>query len=132
MTLGALWPPRFLQAIILFTGAGLGCTFLAPTVLALYWRRTTRAGALAALWGGFGSVFLLYVLGWNNIGKAGLSGALADPFARPAIKPNYLTTHTDELALLAGTRHARRIFASPALAVSKAIFQACGTGFPRA
>jgi len=33
-----------------------------------------------------------------------------------AIKPNYLTTHTDELALLGGTRHARRIFASPALA----------------
>jgi choline dehydrogenase len=39
-----------------------------------------------------------------------------DPFARPAIKPNYLTAHTDELALLGGTRHVRRIFASPALA----------------
>ena len=40
----------------------------------------------------------------------------ADPFARPAIKPNYLTTRTDEMALLSGTRHARRIFAAPALA----------------
>jgi len=40
----------------------------------------------------------------------------ADPFARPAIRPNYLSTRTDELALLAGTRHVRRIFASPALA----------------
>ncbi|MBV8189640.1 MAG: GMC family oxidoreductase N-terminal domain-containing protein [Alphaproteobacteria bacterium] len=39
-----------------------------------------------------------------------------DPFARPAIKPNYLTAHTDELALLSGTRHVRRIFAAPALA----------------
>ena len=40
----------------------------------------------------------------------------ADPFARPAIRPNYLTARTDELALLSGTRHARRIFAAPALA----------------
>ncbi len=39
----------------------------------------------------------------------------ADPFARPHIKPNYLSAHTDELALLSGTRHVRRIFAQPAL-----------------
>jgi choline dehydrogenase len=39
----------------------------------------------------------------------------SDPFARPAIKPNYLSAHTDELALLGGTRHARKIFASPAV-----------------
>ena len=38
-----------------------------------------------------------------------------DPFARPAIRPNYLSTRTDELALLAGTRHVRSIFAAPAL-----------------
>lgn len=42
--------------------------------------------------------------------------ASADPLARPAIKPNYFTTHTDELALLGGTRHVRNIFAQPALA----------------
>jgi choline dehydrogenase len=40
----------------------------------------------------------------------------ADPFARPAIRPNYFTTRTDELALLGGVRHVRRIFAAPALA----------------
>ena len=34
-----------------------------------------------------------------------IMAASSDPFARPAIKPNYLTTHTDELALLGGTRH---------------------------
>jgi choline dehydrogenase len=44
-----------------------------------------------------------------------IMAASADPFARPAIRPNYLTAHTDELALLGGTRHVRRIFASPAL-----------------
>ena len=45
-----------------------------------------------------------------------IMAASADPFARPAIKPNYLTAHTDELALLGGVRHARRIFAAAALA----------------
>ena len=40
----------------------------------------------------------------------------ADPYARPAIKPNYFTTRTDELALLGGTKHVRRIFSQPALA----------------
>ncbi len=40
----------------------------------------------------------------------------ADPLARPAIKPNYFTTHTDELALLGGTKHVRKIFSQPALA----------------
>jgi choline dehydrogenase len=44
-----------------------------------------------------------------------IMAASADPFARPAIKPNYLTTHTDELALLGGVRHVRRVFAAPAL-----------------
>jgi len=39
-----------------------------------------------------------------------------DPFARPAITPNYFTSHTDQLALLGGTRHVRRIFSQPALA----------------
>ncbi|MGZ3340586.1 MAG: GMC family oxidoreductase [Reyranella sp.] len=44
-----------------------------------------------------------------------IMAASADPFERPAIKPNYLTTHTDELALLGGVRHVRRVFAAPAL-----------------
>src|SRR5207245_2883703 len=53
----------------LFTGAGMGCTFLAPTVLALYWRRATRAGALTGLVSGFVCILVLYVLGWCGIGK---------------------------------------------------------------
>src|SRR5215471_7653454 len=40
----------------------------------------------------------------------------ADPFARPAIRPSALSTHTDERALLSGTRIVRRVFAAPALA----------------
>jgi SSS family solute:Na+ symporter/sodium/pantothenate symporter len=81
VTVSALHPPRFLQYIIVFTGAGLGCTFLVPTVLALYWRRATKAGALAGLFGGFLSVSILYVLGWWGVGKAGASGPAAEEFA---------------------------------------------------
>ena len=69
VTLGALRPPHFLQYIIVFTGAGMGATFLAPTILALYWRRATRPGALAAMYGGFVGVLVPYVLGWCGIGK---------------------------------------------------------------
>ena len=45
-----------------------------------------------------------------------IMAASADPFARPAIKPNYLSTRTDELAMLSGARHVRRIFSQPSLA----------------
>jgi SSS family solute:Na+ symporter/sodium/pantothenate symporter len=69
VTLMSLRPPHYLQYLILFTGAGMGCTFLAPTVLGLYWRRATRPGALAGLVGGFGTVTFLYVLGWLGVGK---------------------------------------------------------------
>jgi choline dehydrogenase len=40
----------------------------------------------------------------------------ADPFTAPAIRPNYLSARDDLRVLSAGIRHARRIFAAPALA----------------
>jgi choline dehydrogenase len=40
----------------------------------------------------------------------------ADPLDRPAIRPNYLSDPSDMRVLLAGTDHARRIFAAPPLA----------------
>src|SRR5262249_24111488 len=66
---GALNPPAFLQYIIVFTGSGLGCAFLAPMLLTLYWRRATRAGVLAAMLGGMVTVGALYVLGWLDSGS---------------------------------------------------------------
>ncbi len=81
VTAAALRPPRFLQYLIIFTGAGQACTFLAPIVLGLYWRRATRAGAVAGLLGGFLTVCLLWVLGYMGIGKAGTHGAVAQDFA---------------------------------------------------
>jgi SSS family solute:Na+ symporter/sodium/pantothenate symporter len=81
VTVAALHPPKYLQYLIIFTGSGMACTFLAPTVLGLYWRRATRAGALAGLLSGFGTVTVLYVLGWFGIGKEGKTGPAKEPFA---------------------------------------------------
>jgi SSS family solute:Na+ symporter/sodium/pantothenate symporter len=81
VTIAAFHPPRFLQYLIVFTGAGMACTYLAPTVFALYWRRATRAGALTGLVSGFVTVSLLYVLGWMGFAKEGQSGPAAEPFA---------------------------------------------------
>lgn len=62
--MGALHPPEFLQYIIVFTGSGLGCTFLVPMLMTLYWRRATKLGVLLAMLGGFLGVFVWYLLGW--------------------------------------------------------------------
>jgi Na+/pantothenate symporter len=58
----ALHPPEKLQYLIIFSTSGMACTFLAPTVMALYWKGATRAGALAAMVGGFATVFVLYLI----------------------------------------------------------------------
>jgi SSS family solute:Na+ symporter/sodium/pantothenate symporter len=81
VTIAALRPPTYLQYLIIFTGSGMACTFLAPTVLGLYWRRATRAGALAALLGGFLTVTVLWGIGCAGIGKAGMMGPAAEKFA---------------------------------------------------
>jgi SSS family transporter len=66
--IGALNPPGFLQYVIVFTGTGQGCAFLVPMLLTLYWRRSTRAGILASMLGGFLTVVGLYTLGWIDSG----------------------------------------------------------------
>jgi len=52
----------------------------------------------------------------------------ADPLARPAIRPNYLSAASDEQALLSGIGFARRIFAAPPLARHSAAETAPGPG----
>jgi len=81
VTVAALQPPRFLQHLIIFTTGGMACTYLAPMVLALYSPRATKAGALTAMIGGFGTVMILYVLGWLGIGKEGKTGPAAQDVA---------------------------------------------------
>jgi SSS family solute:Na+ symporter/sodium/pantothenate symporter len=77
VTLGAFRPPPYLQNLIIFSTSGMACTFLAPTVLALYWRKATRAGALAAMAGGFLTLSLLWLLGAFGVGKEGKTGVSA-------------------------------------------------------
>ncbi|MBL8799147.1 MAG: hypothetical protein JNM56_35000 [Planctomycetia bacterium] len=66
--IGALNPPDYLQYLIVFTGSGQGCSFLAPMAITLYWQRATRQGVLAGMLGGFAVLFGLYVLGWLGVG----------------------------------------------------------------
>jgi sodium/pantothenate symporter len=58
----AFRPPEYLQYIVIFSATGLASSFVAPTVLAVFWPRATRAGAYAALFGGLGSFALQYAL----------------------------------------------------------------------
>ncbi|MEZ4703399.1 MAG: hypothetical protein R2834_23920 [Rhodothermales bacterium] len=67
-TVGALYPPQFLQYVIVFSGGGLSAAFLAPMALGLYWPRFNKAGALAAMLGGFGAYLAMYVVGFVATG----------------------------------------------------------------
>jgi choline dehydrogenase len=51
-----------------------------------------------------------------------------DPLDRPAIRPNYLSAPGDMRVSMAGIRHARRIFAQPALAAHRVEEIAPGAG----
>ena len=62
--LGALYPPVYLQDLIVYTGSGLAASFLAPMALALYWPRLNLAGATAGMLAGFLSHFSLYGVGF--------------------------------------------------------------------
>lgn len=48
--------------------------------------------------------------------RGSVMASTADPFAKPVIRPNYLSEPDDLRLLEAGLAHARRIFAAPALA----------------
>ncbi len=56
----ALYPPDYLQYIVIFSGTGLGATFLFPTLLAVYWPRMNRRGCIAGIVGGFLSFLVQY------------------------------------------------------------------------
>ncbi len=71
VTMGALNPPMYLQDIIVFTSAGLASCFLAPMVYALYWKRATTAGIIAAIVGGFVALMALYAINWVRAGSIG-------------------------------------------------------------
>jgi SSS family solute:Na+ symporter/sodium/pantothenate symporter len=59
----ATHPPRYLQLIIVFSGTGMASAFLMPALLGAFWRRTTAAGAIAAMVTGTAVTLGLYLLG---------------------------------------------------------------------
>jgi sodium/pantothenate symporter len=81
VTLAAMRPPQYLQYIIVFVGAGLASSFLAPTGLSIYWPRMTRTGTIASMLGGFVTMVTLYVLGWTGVAEQ-LAGTWLVPRVR--------------------------------------------------
>jgi Na+/proline symporter len=60
---GAIWPPQFLQDIIVYTGSGLAAAFLAPVVFAIYWPRANSQGCIGGMLTGFGAHLSMYLAG---------------------------------------------------------------------
>ena len=58
-TIAAVYPPQYLQDIIVRASGGLAASFLVPMAFALYWRRMTAAGAIAGMAFGCLTHFLL-------------------------------------------------------------------------
>ncbi|MBX2821860.1 MAG: hypothetical protein KTR29_19335 [Rhodothermaceae bacterium] len=69
-TIGAAYPPQFLQYVIVFSGGALASAFLGIVALGLYWPRFTRQGAIASMVGGFGMYLALYIAGIIDSGSA--------------------------------------------------------------
>ncbi|MBS0261967.1 MAG: sodium:solute symporter [Planctomycetes bacterium] len=61
-------PVAYLQAIVVFSGTGAAATFCMPALMIAFWRRTTVAGTLSSMFGGAGTMLVLYVLGFSGYG----------------------------------------------------------------
>ncbi|MFO1041505.1 MAG: sodium:solute symporter [Planctomycetaceae bacterium] len=62
--LANLNPPEYLQALVVLSGSAGAATFIAPVMMACYWRRATATGALAGMLCGFLVYFGIYSCGW--------------------------------------------------------------------
>jgi SSS family solute:Na+ symporter/sodium/pantothenate symporter len=96
--LASLNPVTNLQTLIVIGGGGAAGSFLVATAMALYWRRATGAGALAAMLTGAGTVVVLNLgdpswrLGYDPFlwamalsGAAGVAVSLATKPPDPAL-----------------------------------------------
>ena len=68
-TVGAAYPPQFLQYVIVFSGGALACAFLGPVALGLYWSRCSKSGAIAAMVVGLTVYLVLYGVGFVQTGS---------------------------------------------------------------
>jgi sodium/pantothenate symporter len=78
----ALYPPQFLQTLIIFTGTGISSCFLFPVMLMLYWPRFNRAGFIGGMLGGFLTHTALYLAGMV------LNGSLDKPIRPLGFDPS--------------------------------------------
>jgi sodium/pantothenate symporter len=62
--LANLQPVAYLQAIVVFCGASGAATFVAPALMAAFWRRATAHGVMAAMLAGAGMSLTLLILGY--------------------------------------------------------------------
>lgn len=100
--LANLNPPKYLQALVVLSGSAGAATFIAPVMMACYWRRSTGTGVLAGMLAGFLVYFGIYSCGWvQNWATANptVAGAQAvldvlgkDPMIGPAgvFRPYYI------------------------------------------
>ena len=89
----ALRPPARLQLIVVFSSTGMAAAFLMPALLGCFWRRTTAAGAIAAMVTGTATTLGFYVIGKIGLKALGLDGILADTSGigpESGIRPYYL------------------------------------------
>lgn len=76
--LANLNPPTYLQALVVLSGSAGAATFIAPVLMACYWRRATGTGTLAGMLGGFVVYFGIYSCGWaQNWATANPANSLA-------------------------------------------------------
>jgi SSS family solute:Na+ symporter/sodium/pantothenate symporter len=89
----ATHPPRYLQLLIVFSGTGMASAFLMPALLGAFWRRSTAAGAIAAMVTGVVVTLGLYLLGTvgpEALGLARLVPPNPDIGAAGGFRPYYL------------------------------------------
>jgi len=71
--LANIYPPRFLQSLVVFCTSGQTGGFLVPLIMACYWRRATKQGVIAAMASGALTLLVLYAVGWIGYGIGGWS-----------------------------------------------------------
>jgi len=74
-------PPALLQFVIIFASSGLAAGFLMPMAMALFWRRSTAAGAMASMAAGVIAVVTLSIppATWEAVRLGGVAQWLGLP-----------------------------------------------------
>jgi sodium/pantothenate symporter len=70
--LAVIYPPKYLQVLIVFSGSAGAAAFVTPVLMTCYWRRATSWGMLSAMLGGFLTYVTLFALGWLQGWAAGM------------------------------------------------------------